>query len=138
MREVTEQGNVYKYSGSCCSALCPLNSSLLVIISLSMVTQARFGGEKRLKSRSEEKRGGEIRGVKVDCTSDFLKGKCEQSKWQDCQEAGEAVEMSLMGQQRVTVLILDGKRVKFGGISPLTSEQMPGSKIAVFFLKSSS
>lgn len=43
--------------------------------------------------------------------------------------------MSLMGQQQVTVLILDGKRVKFGGISPLTSEQMPGSKIAVFFLK---
>lgn len=58
-------------------------------------------------------------------------------KRQGCQEAGEAVEMSLVGQQRVTVLILDGKRAKFGGISPLTSGQMPGSKIAVFLLKSS-
>lgn len=71
MREVTEKGNVYKYSGSCCLALCPLNSSVLIIISLSMVTQAGFGGEKCVKSRSEEKRAGEIRGVKVDCVSDF-------------------------------------------------------------------
>lgn len=58
MREMTlEKGNVYKYSNSCCSAYCPLNICVLIIISLSTVTHARFGGEKHVKSRPEGKKG---------------------------------------------------------------------------------
>lgn len=88
MREIIlEKGNMYKHDKSCCSAYCPLNICVLIMISLGTVTHSRFRGEKHVESRPKRKRASKNKCLKPDYINVFFKGKCDQ----ECQEAGEAV-----------------------------------------------